>query len=63
MCPNYKVMPFLPVIFQELLFTDQQSKLPIQKNTFFGTLGQYEDDSDECSVEKRLKISEDDIGW
>jgi hypothetical protein len=26
-------------------------------------LGQYEDDSDECSVEKRLKISEDDIGW
>jgi hypothetical protein len=32
MCPNYKVMPFLPVIFQELLFTDQQSKLPIQKN-------------------------------
>jgi hypothetical protein len=25
--------------------------------------GSYEDDSDECSVEKRLKISEDYIGW
>jgi hypothetical protein len=25
--------------------------------------GSYEDDTDECSVEKRLKISEVDIGW